>query len=331
MLAGAGLAGAAASALPGPAAAPIAGAAAIIGAAWAEAEAGRGRLVGRVAACALGAAAFALLAAAGRHDAGLACFAGAAALALAWGSRGWRLVAGLSAGAALLAAARVAQLSVAEAELFAAAPAPLWAGAGGVAFAAVAVFALVPRHLELRRDRVGAAAAALGGQVGGELAELCARGQGLWKRAAAELDDSDPNRALLEEAVVRLLDTARRWSAAAAEASPELADSLAARMEKLAARADAADDAEAAAQYREARAALGEQLGYLRGISHSRERVVARMHNYLATMERLHLAVVNLRSQSASRSAGELSPIVASLESIGADIASCAEALEDAS
>ena len=84
-------------------------------------------------------------------------------------------------------------------------------------------------------------------------------------------------------------------------------------------------------QYEQAKAALAEQLRYIKDIGTSRERVLARMHNYLAAMERLRMAVINLESTNASRDAAtDVQPLVTDLEKIGADMDSCSEALLEA-
>jgi hypothetical protein len=232
----------------------------------------------------------------------------------------------IGVGAAVALVARYVLVQIVTAEQLAGAPSWLVATAAGAAFSFVTVVGLVPRHVELARDPVGEAYGRLpAGDA--EVAELCQRGFALWTRSADGLAADDPSRQTLEEAVLRLFDVAGRWSAVDAEGAPALAASLTERMAALDRRIEATADEVAREQYREARAALAEQLRYVDDIATSRERVVARMHNYLAVMERLRLAVVNLRSTTASRAAGEVAPLVSSLEEIGNDIAACSEAL----
>jgi hypothetical protein len=194
---------------------------------------------------------------------------------------------------------------------------------------ATGIFALLPRHLELSRDPVAAMHASVAPRLSGEIAELVDRGNKLWKQSKEELDDQDANRQILEEAVLRLMSTAKRWESADSRASKTTASSLADRMEALDKRIDDAEDEVVIKQYEQARAALAEQMKYLSDIGKNRERVLARMHNYLAAMERLQLAVANLASTNASREAVDLTPIVENLEELGQDIDSASTALKE--
>jgi hypothetical protein len=158
--------------------------------------------------------------------------------------------------------------------------------------------------------------------------ELVLRAHSVWARSSARLPEGDESRAILEEAVMRLFDTAQRWSAVESSAADSAAASLVDRMDSLEQRIAGSQDEVVKAQYRQAKDALAEQLKYLEEIGTHRERVLARMHNYLAAMERLRLAVVNLDSQTASSQT--VAPIASSLREMGHDIDSCAEALTEA-
>jgi len=87
------------------------------------------------------------------------------------------------------------------------------------------------------------------------------------------------------------------------------------------------EDSIAKGQYQQAHAALAEQLRYLREIGTARERVVARMHHYLAAMERLRMAVLNHRSADASRLSTEVQPILDDLKDLGREIDCSSEAM----
>tara|TARA_R110002096_G_scaffold299503_2_gene494009 strand:- start:82129 stop:83190 length:1062 start_codon:yes stop_codon:yes gene_type:complete len=256
-------------------------------------------------------------------------FALIVALPFASGLRGRKLMLSVVAGAFALLVARYAAMQVLRASELSALPAWGSAALSGLAISAASIFALVPRHVELQHDAVARIHNQLKGNVSGEIAELVERGNGLWTQAKTELSEDDANRVILQEAVLRLMDTAKRWSDADGRASHANADSLVERMEGLEARIEKADDEVVIKQYEQARAALAEQLKYLSGISKNRERVLARMHNYLAAMERLRLAVANLESTNASREAVDLAPIVESLEELGQDIDSCSTALRE--
>jgi small-conductance mechanosensitive channel len=182
----------------------------------------------------------------------------------------------------------------------------------------------------MQRDEVATAYEQLAGALQGEVRELVDRGYALWTQTAEQLDAEDVNRATLGEGVLKLLEVARRWRSVEGMGTQTMASNLVERMEALQERIDKTDDEVTRGQYEQARAALAEQLRYIKDIGVSRERVVARMHNYLAAMERLRLAVINLESTHASREAVDVQPLVSSIEQIGADMDSCAEALVEA-
>lgn len=248
--------------------------------------------------------------------------------ALAWGLRGKKLLLSLAVGSAAAALAHFALTQVVMSQELMTLPGWVAAGIGGAAFSFVAVLGLAVRHLAIARDRVADAYIAIKDSTKGEVYELVLRGHSVWTKASANLDEDDPNREILQEAVLRLFDTARRWTTVESNASQHAAASLVDRMDSLKSRIDKASDDVVKGQYQQAHDALGEQLKYLKEIGTNRERVLARMHNYLAAMERLRLAVINLDSQSASRNA--VAPIVTSLEELGQDIDSCSEALVEA-
>jgi hypothetical protein len=265
----------------------------------------------------------------GGGNVGPLLFALIVALPMASGLRGRKLLLSVAAGAGALLIARLAAIQVFHAEDLATLPAWGSSALAGVAVSAASVFALVPRHLHFVSDPVATAHAQLRGKATGEIAELVERGNQLWAQAKTELEEDDANLQILEEAVLRLMETAQNWSKAAPTSGSQDAAKLSERMESLSDRIEKADDKVVIKQYEQARAALGEQLKYISGINNNRERVLARMHNYLAAMERLRLAVANLKSTNASREAIDLVPIVESLEELGQDIDSCSSALED--
>ena len=248
--------------------------------------------------------------------------------ALAWGLRGKRLVLCLGAGSLFAVLAQHALAQVVVSEQLTQLPGWLVAGIGGAAFAVVSVLGVAARHISIARDPVADAYATIKDSTKGEVYELVLRGHSVWGKASASLAESDPNREILQEAVLRLFDTARRWSEIESSASQHAAASLVDRMDSLEQRIEKASDDVVKNQYRQAHEALAEQLKYLKEIGTNRERVLARMHNYLAAMERLRLAVFNLDSQSASRDS--VAPIVSSLEALGQDIDTCSEALAEA-
>ncbi len=250
------------------------------------------------------------------------------AAALAWGNHGRRLLVALAAGAAVIYAAIHVFAAVAPAEQLASLPPWLVASLAGAAFSMVSVIALLPQHLHVARDPVADAYDELSIIGNGEVRDLVNRGYHIWTNSAASLSDEDPHRQTLEEAVIRLFDVGRRWNNSAADGAPKLAASLVDRIDTLDKRIDATEDKVAREQYQQAKAALAEQLRYIKEIGTSRERVLARMHNYLAAMERLRLAVINLESANASREA--VQPLLTDVEELGRDIVSSAEAMAEA-
>jgi hypothetical protein len=185
---------------------------------------------------------------------------------------------------------------VATADQLAGVPGSLAAALAGGAGALVAALALLPRHVGLRPDRVGASFAALRRDRPSEIGDLAGAAHTLWRRASAELDDDEPSRETLEAAVLRLLEVAHRWQTIEASHGADDIAALVARADELARRAAATDDPVARRQYGHAQESLSEQLRYHDGIQRRRERVIALMHSYLAAMEQLRLAAANLES-----------------------------------
>ena len=258
---------------------------------------------------------------------------GIAALALAFGAlvarAGGRRRAALTligAGTAFVLCRYVFENLVAAAS---GAAVPMWLTAGltGGAFAFVGVLGLLPRHLELTRDRVKDAHDAVKDRVGGEIRELADRGLAVWAKIEPSLERESPVRRALEDSLCRLFDVAGRWAEVEAESSRAPIEGLVARMEAITTKMERTDDAIAKEQYREAHAALAEQLRYIKEIATARERVIARMHHYLAAMERLRFAVINHKSHDASRVSTEVQPILDDLNDLGREIDFSSEAL----
>jgi len=259
---------------------------------------------------------------AGAAAAGIVLAAGGLGKALT-GLRGRRLLVALAVGAGVFLLARHVLGSIAGARELAELPRWLVATTAGIGFALVSVVALLPRHVHFSKDRVGDAFGAIRRELNGEVRDLSQRGFDLWRLTEGQLAEGDPSRSTLEDAVLRLLETARRWQSVEAAQPHTVAADLVKRMDELDARIEKTGDAVAKKQYQQARAALAEQLRYLEGIGTQRERVLARMHAYLAAMEQLRMAVVNLESTAA---ASELAPLLSDLEEMGREVEDCAKA-----
>jgi hypothetical protein len=254
-------------------------------------------------------------------------FALPTALLLARGLRDHRFAIGVLVAAPAALAARFVLARLVHAPQLAALPPWLVVAAAGAAFAFVLVLARLPRHIDLARDRVADACTRVRPALAGEVAELAERAMDVWRRVATTLEAESPVRRSIEDSVLRLLDVAGRWQAVEADGGRTPVEALVERMQQLDAKIEKSSDDVAKAQYTEARAALAEQIHDLREIATSRERVIARMHHYLAAMERLRLAVIRHRSADASRLSTEVQPILDDLRQLGQEIDLTSEAM----
>jgi hypothetical protein len=250
---------------------------------------------------------------------GVAILAVATALAMHLDAPLRRMATGAVIGGAVLMAAAVVGLRIAGAEETAALPGWLVSAIGAAATSFVAVAALVPRHVVIERDPVAAAVAALPAGIDGEIRELVGRGRGVWTEVAPRLGSDGDSRALIRDGVLRLVEVARR-SAGLPLDTAAAAAGIARRRAELDARVAAAGDEVAAGHYRQALASLDEQERDLAAIRTGRERMVARMHDYLAGLERFRLAVVRHEAASASQLAAEARPLLGEVAELAADL-----------
>ena len=245
-------------------------------------------------------------------------FGVAAGAAFAIDSQRWRgLVAALAGGAGAVVAAEVASRVLFSAQL-ASVPTGLVFAIAGAGFGISLAVPMAVRHLAAVADHVSSRYRVVSASTTGEVRDLVGRGYGVWNQAR-DLPEGDENRALLEEAVLRLFDTAEHWGKSSHSGEGTSEAGLRDRMMGLKERIEATTDAQVRREYEQAHSALGEQLKYIDGIRTNRERVVARLHNYLAAMERLRLALVTAQS---SRGASEIGPVASTLEELGRDIES---------
>ncbi|HET9987705.1 MAG TPA: hypothetical protein VFQ65_04280, partial [Kofleriaceae bacterium] len=136
---------------------------------------------------------------------------------------------------------------------------------------------------------------------------------------------TDPGRDMVREAVLKTLEVATKSS----EAQPPLVsdEELGRRMEDLDARIAAATDDEVKAQYQSARAALSDQAKYRERIRQNHERLVARMHNHVAALEKFQLAAGGLASARAASSGATHRDLGQQLSDLSRDVAASGEAL----
>lgn len=214
-------------------------------------------------------------------------------VAIAIGERGIRAMASMFVAAAVVMLAMWAALRVSHAqrtELW-----PLWAKdvAAATAMGIVAVLALLPRHLGLASDPVAAAIRALPVGLDAEVRSLCGRSVAIWQATRDKLGDDDAGVALVRDGVLKALEVAAKSASIGAQPGTSDAE-LAKRMDDLDARIAAATDDEIKDQYRSARAALSDQRHYRDGIRQNRERLVARLHNHVAALEKFEVAAGGL-------------------------------------
>jgi hypothetical protein len=219
----------------------------------------------------------------------------------------WAAAAGLVLGyAGAWAGARIG-LASELASLPAAAVGGLSAGAFGLASAA----ALASRHVTIARDAVESAYRELPALTG-EGRELVERGRGIWRATAATVTTGE-HRALVEDGVLQLLKAADRLARLPVVDSADIAR----RQGELDARIEAAVDPVAREQYKQTRGALADQQRYAERVGAARERIVARMHHGVTTLETFRLACVQLDATAAERDAADARAAVAVLAELG--------------
>jgi hypothetical protein len=270
------------------------------------------------------AAALVLLFAAAPSWPTLAGVAAILSLALAAGGpRGLRGLVGVLLGAMTVLVAMWCALRIAQAQQTIHWPAIATTLAAAGAIGIVGALAMLPRHVELVVDPVRAALRKLPAGLDAEVRGLCARSAAIWMTAQDQISD-DAGRRLLRDGVLKTLEVAAR-SADVKITGPTDAE-LSQRMADLDRRIGAATDGEVRAQYQAARAGLDDQQRYRNHIRQGRERLVARMHNHVAALEKFELAATGLE---AARAASAGSSVVQQLEELSSDVAASGEALAD--
>jgi hypothetical protein len=281
---------------------------AVLGVGWADPVRGT-RLAGRVVLLAAAAGAFLLV---GGH---LGVLALAVVLGVALNLGSGRLVAAALVGGGIVYLGGFAAGQVMIARETAAWPALLQVILAATAMSTVCIAALLPRHLVVTRG--GGAR-----RFDPEIRELLARGEAVRDQAGPRLADDE--RRLLGDGVARLHELAGRWSRVDAPVEDEAV--LEARRRDLDARIEGADDELAREQYQQARAAVDDQLRYVGSIRRSRERVLARLHASVTTLEKFRLAAAHLDGQQA---AGGRSAPAALLSEVSADLDACGAAIAE--
>ena len=187
----------------------------------------------------------------------------------------------------------------------------------------IGVFTALPRHLKVSMDPVKAAIRTLPTELDTEVRDLCNRSIDIWNGAKDKLADNDPGKNLVRDGVLKTLEVATKSADVKMGGSEE---ELAKRMEDLDKRIANATDSEVKSQYQSARAALDDQRRYRDHIKQNRERLIARMHNHVAALEKFQLAAGGL---AAVRAASAGAAAVKQLEELSADVAASGEALAE--
>jgi len=202
---------------------------------------------------------------------------------------------------------------------------PVWAtaGFGAAAMGMVGALAMLPRHLKLAIDPVQAAIRNLPTGLDPEVKNLCDRSIVIWNGAKEQLAD-EGGKNLVRDGVLKTLEVAVKSADVKVTGSTE--GELTRRMIDLDQRIAATTDPEAKTQYQAARAALDDQRRYRDHIAKGRERLVARMHNHVAALEKFQLAATGLE---AARQATSGSNALEQLAELSQDVAASGDALAE--
>lgn len=253
----------------------------------------------------------------------LAGIASVLALGLAIGGpRGVRGALGVGLAAATTLVAMWCALRITGARETASWPMWLTTATSAAAMGMVGVMAMLPRHLKLALDPVSAALRRLPATLDPEVKNLCDRSVAIWNTTKDKLADSDPGKSLVRDGVLKTIEVAAK-SAEVKLAGTSDTD-LTTRMEDFDKRIAAATDAEVKSQYQSARAALDDQRRYRDHIRQGQERLVARMHNHVTTLEKFQLAATGLEAARASATGA-----TKQLDELSQDVAASGEALAE--
>jgi hypothetical protein len=254
----------------------------------------------------------------------LAGVAAVVALGLAAGGpRGPRALISLLFGAITALVAMWCALRIGQARQTVHWPAMVTTATSAAAMGIVGVLAMLPRHLQLVIDPVHAAVKKLPANLDAEVRDLCARSAAIWTAAQDRISD-DAGKNLVRDGVLKTLEVAAR-SAEVKLSGPSEAE-LTQRMTDLDQRIAAATDREVKTQYQSARAALDDQQRYRAKIRQGRERLVARMHNHVAALEKFELAATGL---DAARAEATGSSVISQLEELSHEVEASGDALAE--
>jgi hypothetical protein len=185
----------------------------------------------------------------------------------------------------------------------------------------VGILAMLPRHLSPSIDPVQAALRRMPAGTDTEVRGLCERSIAIWRNAKDKLAADDPGLTLVRDGVLKTLEVATKSADLKQDAAADA--ELAKRITELDARIAAATDAEVRAQYQSARGALDDQRRYRESIQQNRERLIARMHNHVAALEKFQIAASRVEAVRTGV------PAMKQLDELSADVAASGEALAE--
>lgn len=237
------------------------------------------------------------------------------------GARGLRGLVGVLVGAVAILIAMWCALRIGSAQQTAAWSPLVTTGVSAVAMGVVGALATLPRHVAIGFDPIRAAVRRLPVSIDREVRELCDRSVAIWNTARQRFADDDTGRQLVRDGVLRALEVATK---SADVKLPGATDGeLETRMGDLDQRIAAATDPEVRAQYQAARSALGDQQRYRNQIRQGHARLVARLHNHVAALEKFELAVTGLEAARTG------APALAELAELSHDVTASSDALAE--
>jgi len=238
------------------------------------------------------------------------------------GPRGMRGLLGMALGAVTALIAMWCAMRITGARQTMLWPAWITTGASAAAMGMVGVLSMIPRHLSVALDPVQAALKKLPATLDAEVKNLCDRSVAIWNTTKDKLADTDAGRGLVRDGVLKTLEVAAKSAEVKLTGGSEA--ELISRMENFDKRIEAATDAEVKTQYTAARAALADQLRYRNHIRQGQERLVARMHNHVTTLEKFQLAATGLEAARASATGANQQ-----LDELSQSVAASGEALAE--
>ena len=131
----------------------------------------------------------------------------------------------------------------------------------------------------------------------------------------------------VSQAVLRILRVVDDVRGIEHDVAATPAAELQARIRDLESKAEQTSDPTARATYRDTTLALQEQLTALEAITAGRDRIVARLHAHLASLEKLRFGLIHRRSAHAERADDEASFALEALDDLGRELDATASAM----